>query len=192
MSEFLSLLIAFIPADKRTFWELINSQVLSTIVAAIVAILVAKYGGAAASNAATNQEVISATNEALKLEEDENPAPIDAPEIAGARDFRGESVPMIQDAKRFLDGRAIDDPDGRHKRTYIAIPRHDYLVLAVALKDRGRIEQEQLNAASNLFSLWKIYDKRNGKKTVPEAAFFLLKSAHDNLVGSTKRKQKRS
>jgi hypothetical protein len=191
MSEFFSLLVAFIPADKRTFWELINSQVLSTIVAAIVAILVAKYGGAAKSNAETNQDVISATNAALKLES-ENPEPAVVPEIPGARDFRRESVELLQGAKQYLDSVAEADSDGRHKRTYNAIPRYDYVVLAVALKERAQIDRGQVIAASELFSLWNAYDKRNGKKTVPEAAYNLLKTASDKLVRNNKKTQKRS
>ncbi len=185
MLEAFQWLIAFIPSEKRTAWELMNSQVLSTIIGIIVSLLIARYGRAAVANAETSQSVVSANNIALKLE-DENPEPRIEPEVQDEPTFRLETREVVKKAKDFLNDLASEDPDGRHKRTYNAISRHDYVVLAVALNERGQLTDDQLSAAYDIFSEWAAYERRNGGRHVPKTAHDAIKVAYKKLVSKKK------
>lgn len=178
-----------LPADL-TLWTLLNSQFLATVVGAIVAILVAVYGkkaADAAADAAAEQGASNAAQQASQLElaEADGVEAIGAEEIAevpGAHDFRPHARDLIAGAKKFLDDKAFKDPDGRHRRTYEAISRYDYVPLAVALSVRGQLSQDQLAAAVALFGRWKNFERgRAANKIVSQEVLQGLRELFDDL-----------
>ena len=71
----LPIISTFFEMPKLTLWELLNSQVLSTGIGTVEAILVAKYGSktaAAVTDAAVAQEASNASRKAEQLETQEN------------------------------------------------------------------------------------------------------------------------
>lgn len=176
-----------LPADL-TMWGLVNSQFLTTLMSATVAVVLAWYGKRAAdsaADAAAAQSAVSAAQQAAQIEAEAVPAGNDAvepPAQPGERDWRQESKAIVEEAKSFLEASAENDPDGRHQRTYDAISRHDYLVLAVALNVRGQLNPKQIAAATTIFTTWKSYEKgKVARRSVPEVVYNVLKASLNTL-----------
>lgn len=169
-----------VPADF-TFWQLVNSQFLATVVSAFVALLVARYGAktaAAVTDAAVAQEASNAVQKAQQLETQEGSELVEPSKEVSSRDYRRESKEVVDEAKAYIDRVIADDPDGRHHRTYQAIGKTDYTARAVALNERGRLGDGQLDCAIRLFAEWRPFERgRASLKVVPEATFNKMKSA---------------
>lgn len=172
-----------IPKDW-TLVQFLNSQFLATFVGAIVAIVVARFGrkvSDAANNAAAAQEAETATVQARQIEADQE-AVANEKSVAGDKDYRDEAKALIEEGKQFIDDLAKSDSDGRHKRTYEAISRYDYMPLAVALNARHRLADDPLEGAAVLFSRWKGYERgKAANKLVPKSVHDEMKSALDRL-----------
>lgn len=163
-------------------WDFLNSQFLSTVSGAVVAIAIGVFGQRVTRS---NEEVAaqegaqSASQQALSIEAAvANMA--EPPEAGpGEIDVRPQAKGIVEDAKHYLDGVASEARDGRHRRTYEAISRYDYIPLAVALNVRQEIDTEQLAAAVSLFSLWKQYERGTAaRKRVPNE---ILRTMQDLL-----------
>ena len=137
------------------------------------------------SEAAAAEGAISAAQQAQADEANEPPPP-EIPDAIAGKSYRSESVVQIDRAKKFLDEKAANDPDGRHRRTYAAITRYDYFVLAVALNVRGQISHEQLSDAGSIFKIFRPYGGRGATKPVPEAVYLIIKKAVDFLINPKK------
>ena len=172
-----------VPKDW-TWVQFLNSQFLATFVGAIVAIVVAQVGrrvSEATNNATAAQEAATATVQAGQIEAEQEAVEIkDA--VTGEKDYRSESKSLIDEGKKYLDDVASSDTDGRHRRTYEAISRYDYVPLAVALNARKQLAGDQLEAATILFSRWKKFERgRAANKAVPKAVFEEMSSALERL-----------
>lgn len=186
--ELMQWLLDALGVPKEWTWiQFLNSQFLSTLVGAIVAIVVARSGtkvSNAASEAATAQQVATTMAQAKRYEDQEEV--VEVRELSSEEtNYREDARKLIQKAKEFLDGKANQDPDGRHQRTYQALGRYDYVPLAVALNDRKQISADQLNGAVRLFTNWKAYERgRAAKKSVPKEVYDQMSEAFKTLTGS--------
>jgi hypothetical protein len=181
-----------VPADF-TFWQLMNSQFLATFAAVIVAMLVARYGSktaAAVTDSAVSQEAANASLKAQRLEtqeeSEESKEKSEPPDSVVGKDYRNEAKELVKDAKDYIGTVISGDLDGRRQRTYAAIGKADYIVLAVALNERKQLTDRQLDGAVTLFSEWKSYERgRVASRAVPEATYTKLKNALSALKSST-------
>jgi hypothetical protein len=188
-----------IPAGV-TFWQIINSQALATVVGVVVAVMVGIYGtkatieqarsATAASESARSLAQLAADQGALiaaqqaKLLEDQEEQTMEVLEPGTGRDFRNDSKSLVEQAKGYLESKVDADPDGRHKRTYGAITRYDYTPLAVALSVRQQISNEQLDGAVTFFTQWRAYERgKAARKIVPESVYLNLQQALSKLKG---------
>ncbi len=159
--------------EGDTLWTFLNSQFLNTIISATVPIVLAFVGKKvtdAAKDSAAEQGAASAAEQARQIEAevDQHAEPVAE---AGPHDVdrRVEARAVVDEAKKYLDDKAAKAPDGRHRRTYEALNRYDYIPLAVALSVRNEIKSWQLAAAVSLFSLWKQFEKgKASQKRVPQ------------------------
>lgn len=188
---------SIVPPDL-TLWQFLNSQLLATIVGALVVIVGAIIGSKGLSRFAELAETavrilaeMGASKseqegaEVSKAKQDQVDAIVNQPVDEGSKDWRGEARRLVESGKEFLDKKAENDPDGRYRRTYEAITRHDYIALAVAMNDRKRLTQAQFDAATTLFTLWKQYERgRASKRPVSQAAYNALNQAYTQLIGS--------
>lgn len=177
---------------ELTIWGFLNSQFLSTVTGAIVAILVAWFGSRAAraaSDSAAAQEAMNATVQAQRLEEidlaDAEPEP--PAQITGQINYRASARDLVAGAKTFIADAVKKDTDGRHQRTYNAIGFYDYAALAFALHERGQLTDEQLTAAVRIFSEWRSYERgRAASKFVSQEVYDRLQKALNALKGKRK------
>lgn len=159
--------------EGRTLWTLLNSQFLNTIVSASVPVVLAFVGKKvtdAAKDTAAEQGAASAAEQARQIEA-EAEQHVEPVAEAGPQDVdrRVEARAVVDDAKKYLDDKAANARDGRHRRTYEALNRYDFIPLAVALSVRNEIKSWQLGAAVSLFSLWKQFEKgKASQKRVPQ------------------------
>jgi succinate dehydrogenase/fumarate reductase flavoprotein subunit len=198
-----------IPTDT-TFWSVLNSQGLNTLAAVLVAFFVAKYGAKTAKSAAeTATSAAEAANSAVETAASQDVAnfvqqasQIEKQQLAeqlaemsdehariDSKDFRQETRQVIADARQYIEDVVAKDPDKRHQRTYEAIARYDYIVLATALNARKRLSPDQLAAAAELFTRWKQFERGlAANKVVPEPVLVSIKDALYRLQnGKTKR-----
>lgn len=177
-----------VPSDL-TIWGFLNSQFLATVIGAVVAGLVAKFGGKAAnaaSDAAAAQEAMNATVQVKRLEEIDgaDAEPTAAVQNPGGRDYRADAREVVAGAKNFIADAVKKDSDGRHQRTYNAIGYYDYAALAFALHERGRLTDDQLTGAVDLFSEWRLYERgRAASKFVSQEVCERLRAAFVRLTG---------
>ena len=168
----------FFPAGF-TFWDFLNSQFLNTLSAALVAVVLAFVGRKVTKSnedAAAQEGALSASQQAQNIEAAAEQHAEEPEALPQENDMRAETKPVVDDAKSFLDAKATNAQDGRHRRTYEALNRYDYIPLAVALNVRGEIDAEQLAAAVSLFSLWKQYERGHAsKKRVPQSVLDRLR-----------------
>lgn len=182
-----------LPADI-TLWGILNSQILTTLMSASVAIVLARYGkrtADAAAESAAAQNAVSATQQAAQIEKaveadqaaESDQAGLavgqqaipDPPPQPGEKDWKMESRALVEEAKGVLEARAERDPDGRHRRTYEAINRYDYLALAVALNVRGQLSPQQIAAATTIFTTWRSFNTgRAARRPVPSTVYKVL------------------
>lgn len=158
---------------ELTLWNFLDSQFLNTIVSAAVAIVlafVAKKVTDAAKDSAAEQGAVSAVEQARQIEaEAEQEAEAFAEAGPQEVDRRQEARAVADEAKKYLDGKAVTARDGRHRRTFEALSRYDYIPLSVALSVRNEIKPWQLAAAVSLFSLWKQFERgKASQKRVPQ------------------------
>ena len=79
--------------------------------------------------------------------------------------------------------RAKEDTDGRHTRTCNKISGHHPSDLALALRDRGQISDDQFDSAFALFSEWKKYASgKAANNFVPNEAYGKIQKLRDQLV----------
>lgn len=161
-------------AEGFTIWNFLDSQFLNTIVSAAVAIVLTSVGKKVTDEAKRNADVqgaVSAVEQARQIEADVQqqvePVAEAGPQEA---DRRLEARAVADEGKKYLDGKAVNPKnDGRHRRTFEALNRYDYIPLAVALNVRKVIESWQLAAAVSLFSLWKQFERgKASQKRVPQ------------------------
>jgi hypothetical protein len=99
------------------------------------------------------------------------------------KDYREAARALIDDARRFLRTTAKQDPDGRHQRTYAKISGHYPAELARALRDRGQIDDDQFEAAANLFTVWNNFARGTAAKSmVPKKAYDTLAQLRKSLI----------
>lgn len=188
----MEILVSFHDAtEAKLFWDFLNSQFLSTLVGATVAVLIARYGKRTADAAvqAADDQAEQTFNQQVALAEGElnlDGGSMDPDGDVAAAYTRSGQVPSsyesheqrrvevqekIQKAKNFLEQLANNDPDGRHRQTYKNLNRHDYRVLAAALNSRRQINHDQFAAAIKLFTEWNRFSKgRASTRQISQAA----------------------
>lgn len=149
-----------IPPDL-TLWQIIDSQFWTTVLAAAFGALLLRYE----RQLREAQEDARAAEEALQTrvevdrkenEQDELVEPV-GPQNGQGGNRRVEAKQIVDEARAYLDEQAAEDSDGRHQRTYGKISGHYPSDLALALRERRRITDQQFEAAFALFSKWKKY-----------------------------------
>jgi hypothetical protein len=173
------MLLDFFPAIF-TLWDFLNSQFLNTTSAALVAFAVAYVGRKVTKSnedLAAQESALSASQQAQNIEAAAEQQAEALEATPQENDVRTGSKSVVDEAKAFLDNAAEKAQDGRHRRTYEALNRYDYIPLAVALNVRRQIDAEQLASAAALFALWKQYEKgQASKKRVPQSTLDKLRA----------------
>lgn len=171
-----------------TVWDILNSQFLTTLFAAIVSAVFFYFERRVTKAVEATEdlgEVIKLQAEAKDKEAALEETLVQEPlgEVADAEDYRLEASGKVQDTKDFLEEVVTGDQDRRRRKTYENIPRHDYTVLALALHARGRLTADQLSAAMRIFSLWNLYGRgKAAAKVVPKGVLRELRSAYTRLA----------
>lgn len=176
--------------SKFTVWDILDSQFLTTILAAAFGVALLRYESKlreAQNDARAAEEALQASKAAEREQEDREeaapPAPPVTPGPVTEPNHREEARLLIDQAKDYLLERAKQDGDGRHKRTYEKISGHYPLDLAVALRDRGQINSKQFNAAFSLFSIWSPYSRGKGANNpVPTQVYNHIRKCKEMLV----------
>lgn len=183
--------------DWQTLWDVLNSQFLTTVLAAGFGLLLLRYETnlrEAQEEARVAEEALQAKNETERLvlgqqaEENRIPEPVrpmtNSAANTGVPNRREDAKQIIEQAKAYLLTQATADPDGRHRRTYEKISGHNPLDLAVALRDRGRISEDQFNATFGLFSIWARYARgRVANNVVTNEVYNLMRGYCQQLTG---------
>ncbi|MGD9814735.1 MAG: hypothetical protein AB7Q23_00550 [Hyphomonadaceae bacterium] len=103
-------------------------------------------------------------------------APTEAPRKSLApEDVRrlDEGAALIQRLKDHVEKVAADARDGRKRRKYRNIARHDYRVLILSLAEDGAFSQEDAARLNHAFSLWRRFKSR--RTAVPDFVLAELK-----------------
>jgi hypothetical protein len=94
-------------------------------------------------------------------------APSPRPQLSEEENRRLDAgAASVQSIKAYVDRTAQSVPDGRRRRKYNNIPRHDYRVLVLALAEDGVIPNEDASRLNHAFSLWRRFQRR--RTPVPE------------------------
>jgi multisubunit Na+/H+ antiporter MnhG subunit len=188
-----------VPADL-TFWKLLDSNFSAACIGVYAVVLSYRVGRAehAAKAADEKAEVakeqaedagtIVKANETIEESEetlvDSEPSTSTYAPTQG--DFRSQAEDVVNKAKNYLDNTASNDTDKRRQRTYKSISGHRPAFLAVALKEREQINQDQMMAAIALFKLWQLYSKgRAASRPVPNSVYQSLRSSLKSLSQGT-------
>lgn len=173
-----------IPVDF-TLWKLLDSQFLTTLLAAGFGLLLLRYEKKlrdAEAQAQAAEEALQVRNAVERKEEQAEAVEAPAAPQAGI-DRREDAKALIESAKAYMEQKAQADSDGRHVRTYNKISGHHPSDLALALRDRGQLSDEKFENAFSLFTAWKKYARgRAANNRVTDAVFDELKRRHDALV----------
>lgn len=177
----------FAVPNEVTIWGVLNSQFLTTLLAAGFGILLLRYETKlrkAQERTIAAEDALSTRNEAERKEaaaEEKIEAVIALAD--GGADRRGEAKSLIENAKSYLAKRLEADTDGRHQRTYQTISGHHPADLALALRDRGMIDDDQFEHGFQLFSVWKRFERgKAASKPISQKVFDEMKRLHDGLV----------
>lgn len=81
---------------------------------------------------------------------------------------------LIKSLKDYVERTAQGIRDGRRRRKYNNLPRHDYRVWVLALAEDGAISNEDASQLNHAFALWRRF--KTGKVPVPEFVISELKS----------------
>ncbi len=160
-----------IPADA-SFWDVANSPVLVTFLAAIIGWQLNKRVTKAEEKAEDAQSFVT-LKEGLEEREAELDGEIADVSESGAAgqsgdDHRTEARKVFDEAVAFVEQRIRDDNDGRHQRTYKSLGRVRPALKAAALFEREQLKQSQYDAAVQLFREWTQYHQgRAANKRVP-------------------------
>ncbi|MGL4397202.1 MAG: hypothetical protein ACRCS9_11730 [Hyphomicrobium sp.] len=175
-----------IPA-QLTIWHILESQFLTTLVAALFGFMLIRYEiklREAQEEAQANREALDARNiifikeEALESEPNFEQATPPAQENSWEKTRK-----LVEESKKYLEDKAADDLDGRHRRTYEKISGHFPSDLALALKERRQIDDDQFESAFSIFSKWKKYARgRAARNPVSADVFEDIQRLRDRLI----------
>ncbi len=188
--------VEIVPRDL-TLWQFLNSQLLATAVGAFAVVVVARTGGAVqkrllrlGENAVELLDNLNAKKSeqeaaiASETKEKDLEAIVKQPFEEGGLDYRMVSKDLVDKAKAYINDKIGNERNKRYKRTYESIPRYDWLAVAFAMYERNGLNNNQLAAATTIFSLWKQYERgKASKKEVSQKAYNTLRDAYIQLTG---------
>lgn len=170
----------FVLSDPVTFWSLINSPFVVTVILGGIGVWI-KEGVRRDLDAAPD---VARAREAVAEKTQEVQQHIDqiASQPEPSSDFRSEAIRLVGSIKGKIDRLVDCDPDRRHHRVYERLGRYDYKVRAEALWERSMMYQETLHAVMTALTGWDAYSKgRASKKAVPREILDMLNKANKEL-----------
>lgn len=159
----------FEPFAGKTWWDILNSSIVATLLSAAVGILVA---GRVRQVAEQTQEATAAARQATERAADDAEAEAaDAAAAPQAEQVEAKArfhaaANAIRALKDYVDARASRVTDGRVRRKYDNVQRRDYReIIGVLAADGGLVGQE-LKDLQDAFERWRSF--RNGRQHVSE------------------------
>lgn len=179
----------FKPFADKTWWDIVNSGIVTTFLSASVGIILAgrvrqvalSNEEAAAAAARSRQQLERAEDEAADVVADEAATASEAATVAGAaapmavapadaqlqaRARFSRAATAIRSLKDYVDARAARVSDGRVRRRYDNITRRDYRAVIKAIAADGGFVDEELKDLKESFERWRSF--RTGKQAVSE------------------------
>jgi hypothetical protein len=102
------------------------------------------------------------------------------PSVSGASSWTNDDETRFQQGaeainqiKAYVEHVAANARDGRRRRKYTNIPRHDYRVLLLSLGEDAEIPMDDVNRINHALSLWNRF--RTKRKSVPDFVIAELK-----------------
>jgi len=182
---------AFATIDWQAVWTFVNEPIVCALLpATIAAVLAQRVNLVVQQNEATLDAARATANAQDQLRGDpgDSPEPDPSPSSPGGPAPNAIRPPLsdednkkldvgaelIQKIKAAVDAVADGARDGRKRRKYNNIPRHDYRVVVLALAEDGLISGEEASQLTHAFSLWRRFQTR--QKSVPDFVISELKS----------------
>lgn len=172
------------PRDA-SIWNVLNSPVLVTFLAAIIGVQLnrrvtkAEEKAEDAANLVTLKDEVEAT-EIEEEHESETETSATAPTSPSA-DFRNEAEAVFDQAEVYIKG-LMDKADGRHRRTYRNIAGASLPIKAAALLERKGLERSQYEGAVELAHEWNQYRRgKAARKLVPRSALDKMRRSLSKL-----------
>ena len=187
----------FAPPQGLTFWQLLDSNFSAACIGVYAVVLSYRVGRAESAAKAADEKAevakeqaedagtIVKANEVVEESEDilVDTEPRTTNNTSPQEDFRNMAEDVVSKAKSHLEVVVRNDTDKRRQRTYTNISGHRPAALAVALKERNQIDQDQMMAAIALFRLWQLYSKgRAASRPVPNSVYQSLKNSYKTLT----------
>ncbi|MEQ1709760.1 MAG: hypothetical protein ABL864_15655 [Terricaulis sp.] len=96
-----------------------------------------------------------------------------------------QGATLIQSIKSHVERTAQAVRDGRRRRKYNNLPRHDFRVLVFALVEDGAIANEEASQLNHAFSLWRRFQRR--RTPVPDFVLTELRSVEKQFAQGNQR-----
>ena len=161
--------------ENASFWSLLNSPILVSVIAVLIGWQLNQRIDAANSQAQIAAGVAEYSDQGGAFEE------IGTVVVASSsdqRDFTDDIQEIAEKAKKFIEDKIKNDRDKRHARTYSKFSGHHPVARAVALRQRGRITDTQERELVNIIKTANRYNKgRASQRAAPEAAFEMVKAS---------------
>lgn len=167
--------------ETASFWSLLNSPILVSIIAVIIGWQLNQRIDAANSNAEVAAGLAEYQLEQGGLNEAPDDAAAESP-LAG-EDFSEQVLGIADQAKAFIQAKIDQDRDRRHQRTYKKFSGHHPVARAVALTQRKQITAEQERELINIIRMANRYNKgRAANRQTPESAYEAVRASWDRVM----------
>jgi hypothetical protein len=167
--------------ETASFWSLLNSPILVSMIAVIIGWQLNQRIDAANSNA----EVAAGLAE-YQLEQgglNEAPDEVSAEAEVPGEDFSEQVLEIADLAKAFIQTKIDNDRDRRHQRTYKKFSGHHPVARAVALTQRGQITADQERELINIVRMANRYNKgRAANRHAPKSVLEIVKASWDRVL----------
>lgn len=163
--------------DDASVWNVLNSPILVTFLAALIGWQLNRRVTKAEAKAQDAAEKAEDATDLVALKEDveaddaaeRDDDPDEAPTMSGVEDFREEASTVYEHADDFIK-QQMDKADGRHRRTYRNISGASLPIKAAAMYQRKGLSQAQYEGAVELAHEWNQYRRgKAARKIVPKS-----------------------
>lgn len=175
--------------ENITIWSILNSQFLVAVVGAGLGFLLNKRWREVKESNEDATDIRLAQQEVRSEDAESRNQPdlgINADLPTGPTPNppdprREEALQLVKVLKELVEKR-VEKADGRHRRTYDKINRHDYRVLLRLMLLRKDISEGDCATADLAFRLWQPFSKGLGARNpIPKAVVDALRVAVDQL-----------
>lgn len=157
--------------DDASVWDVLNSPILVTFLAAIIGWQLNKRVQKAEEKAEDAANLVNLKDDVEAAEADEEEPDTSADQTPASEDFRSEAEATFDQGEAFIKERMKNASDGRHRRTYKNIAGASMPIKAAALHERKDLSASQYQGAIELAHEWNQYRRgKAARKAVPKTS----------------------